>query len=302
MKTSIPVSPLFLALLAGLVFSNFPRAVAKLKPLLNFSAKRLLRIGVALLGFQITFHKFAEIGVKGFIAILFIVIFTFISVRKTAKYFGLSPELALLIAGGFSICGASAVTAIGASKKSRNEDVSYAVGIVTLCGTLSIFTIPPIAKALHLSHRIAGAWIGAAVHDIGQVIATASVIGGTTLSYAVISKLARVVLLAPMLVAINLKGEHGATPRSKFSITTWLPPFILGFLALTILNNEVHIPTSATNFLINVSKALLSAGLFAMASNVRWREIRSIGAKPLLYGLSAWVIFGGISLLVIRLI
>ena len=302
MKTSIPISPLFLALLAGLIFSNFTRLVAKVKPLLDFASKYLLRLGVALLGFQITFHKFADIGVKGFIAILFIVIFTFLSIRKLAPYFGISPELALLIAGGFSICGATAVTAIGASKKSRSEDVSYAVGIVTLCGTLSIFVIPPIAKALHLSHRLSGAWIGAAVHDIGQVVAAASVIGGTTLSYAVISKLARVVLLAPMLVAINLKSSDREGSRSKFSLTTLLPPFILGFIALTILNNEVHLSSHLINLLINISKALLSAGLFAMAAKVRWREIRSIGHKPLLFGLSAWIIFGGISLLVIQLI
>jgi uncharacterized integral membrane protein (TIGR00698 family) len=291
-----------LALLAGLLFSNFPKVVSRLKPLLDFAAKRLLRIGVALLGFQITFHKFADIGLKGFIAILFIVVFTFISVRKSAKYFGISPELALLIAGGFSICGASAVTAIGASKKSRNEDVSYAVGIVTLCGTLSIFAIPPIAKALHLSHRIAGAWIGAAVHDIGQVIATASVVGGTSLSYAVISKLARVVLLAPLLVLINLKGDTTSVSRSKFSITAWLPPFILAFIVITIFNNEVHVSPHTTNLLINISKVLLSVGLFAMASSVSWRDIRVIGAKPLIFGLSAWVICGGFSLLVIRLI
>lgn len=285
-----------------MVVSNFPSFVRWAKPALDFAAKRLLRLGVALLGFQITFHKFADIGFKGFIAIFTIVVLTFISVRASAKYFGLSPDLALLIAGGFSICGASAVTAIGASKKSRNEDISYAVGIVTLCGTLSIFAIPPVAKALHLSHRISGAWIGAAVHDIGQVIATASVVGGTTLSYAVISKLARVVLLAPMLVLINLKSESATAPRKKFAITTWLPPFIIGFLFITLLNNEVQLSSGTTNLLINISKALLSAGLFAMATNVRWQQIKNIGAKPLLFGLSAWVICGGFSLAIIRLI
>ena len=262
----------------------------------------MLRLGVVLLGFQITFHKFADIGVEGFIAILLIVVLTFFSVRKSAQFFGLSPELALLIAGGFSICGASAVAAIGASKKSKSEDISYAVGIVTLCGTLSIFAIPPIAKALHLSHRISGSWIGAAVHDIGQVIATASVVGGTTLSYAVISKLARVVLLAPLLVLINLKKESPTSSKSKFKVTTWLPPFILGFLAVTLLNNQIHLSAGTINLLINVSKALLAAGLFAMATNVKWREIRAIGSKPLLFGLSAWVICGGFSLLIIRLI
>ncbi len=282
--------------------ANFPRFTDWAKPVLDFAAKRLLRVGVALLGFQITFHKFTDIGLKGFIAILLVVTLTFFTVRKSAKYFGLSPDLALLIAGGFSICGASAVTAIGASKKSRSEDISYAVGIVTLCGTLSIFAIPPVVKALDLSHRIAGAWIGAAVHDIGQVVATASVVGGTTLSYAVISKLARVVLLAPLLVLINVKQSEPGVPRSKFSLTTWLPPFILGFLAIAIFNNQAHLSSGRTNVLINISKALLSAGLFAMATNVKWRQIRAIGSKPLLFALSAWLICGAFSLVIIRVI
>ncbi len=282
--------------------ANFPRFTDWAKPVLDFAAKRLLRVGVALLGFQITFHKFTDIGLKGFIAILLVVTLTFFTVRKSAKYFGLSPDLALLIAGGFSICGASAVTAIGTSKKSRSEDISYAVGIVTLCGTLSIFAIPPVVKALDLSHRIAGAWIGAAVHDIGQVVATASVVGGTTLSYAVISKLARVVLLAPLLVLINVKQSEPTVPRSKFSLTTWLPPFILGFLAIAIFNNQAHLSSGRTNVLINISKALLSAGLFAMATNVKWRQIRAIGSKPLLFALSAWLICGAFSLVIIRVI
>lgn len=269
---------------------------------MDFAAKRLLRLGVALLGFQITFHKFADIGLKGFVAILLIVVLTFFTVRAAGSFFGLSPELALLIAGGFSICGASAVTAIGASRKSRSEDISYAVGIVTLCGTLSIFAIPPVAKAFHLTDRIAGAWIGSAVHDIGQVVATASVIGGTTLSYAVISKLARVVLLAPLLVLVNLKQGDETAPRSKFSLTTWLPPFILGFIAIAIFNNQAHLSSGTTNIFINISKALLSAGLFAMATQVKWRQIRAIGSKPLLFGLSAWLICGTFSLLIIRII
>ncbi len=285
-----------------MIVSNFSKFVEWAKPVLDFAANRLLRLGVALLGFQITFHKFADIGVKGFAAILLIVILTFFVVRSSAKFFGISPELALLIAGGFSICGASAVTAIGASKKARSEDVSYAVGIVTLCGTLSIFAIPPIAKALHLTHRIAGAWIGAAVHDIGQVVATASVVGGTTLSYAVISKLARVVLLAPLLVLINVKQSNSREFKSKFSLTTWLPPFIIGFLAITLLNNELHLSAGATNTLINISKTCLSMGLFAMATGVKWQQIRSIGTKPLLFGLSAWAICGAFSLAIIRLI
>ena len=300
LNTHFPyLSPLFLSLVAGLVLSNFPSLTTRGAEAINFSAKNLLRIGVALLGMQITFHKFAEIGVKGFIAIFIIVILTFFGMRAAGRMVGLSPELSLLLAGGFSICGASAIAAIGASRKSKTEDISYSVGIVTLCGTLSIFVIPPIAKALSLSHQLAGAWIGAAVHDIGQVIATATLVGGTTLSYAVISKLSRIVLLAPMLVALNFRNERKGS-STRFQITQWFPPFILGFLFITLLNNEVHFSTSVTNSFINISKFLLSMGLFAMGTKVKWASIKVIGVRPLVFGVCAWIVCGGFSLLIMK--
>ena len=293
------LSPLFLSLVAGLALSNFPSITTHAAEAIDFSAKKLLRLGVALLGMQITFHKFAEIGVKGFIAIFIIVILTFFGMRTAGRMVGLSPELSLLLAGGFSICGASAIAAIGASRRSKTEDISYSVGIVTLCGTLSIFVIPPIAKALSLSHQLAGAWIGAAVHDIGQVIATATLVGGTTLSYAVISKLSRVVLLAPMLVALNFRNEREGS-SSRFQITQWFPPFILGFLVITLLNNEVHFSTHVTNSFINISKFLLSMGLFAMGTKVKWASIKVIGVRPLVFGVCAWIVCGGFSLLIMK--
>jgi uncharacterized integral membrane protein (TIGR00698 family) len=299
---SLPVSPLFLSLLAGLIVSNYPRVLAPFRNILAFAAKRLLRVGVALLGFQITFNKIAEIGSKGFIAILTIVLLTFLSIRWSAKFFGIGTELALLIAGGFSICGASAVAALGASRKSKNEDISYAIGIVTLCGTLSIFAIPPISKVLHLSQQISGSWIGAAVHDVGQVVATASVVGGSTLSFAIIAKLSRVILLAPMLVSVNLKKNTQDIRSKREILLSWFPPFILSFLAITCVNNYLHLSIQESNFFITLSKTLLSVGLFSMASMTSLGSIRTIGAKPLLFGVLAWIVWGGLSLAIIQVI
>ncbi|MEI6407318.1 MAG: putative sulfate exporter family transporter [Actinomycetes bacterium] len=296
------LSPLFLSLIAGLLISNFLSWPTAGKEALNFASKKCLRFGVILLGLQITLHKFVEIGFRGFAAILLIVILTFTGVRFFAKKSRMSSSLAMLIAGGFAICGASAVAAIGSAKKSASDEISYAVGLVTLCGTLSIFVIPPITKLFSLSHSTAGAWIGAAVHDVGQVIATASVVGGSTMQYAVISKLARVVLLAPLLIMLTLGERDAGAPKKKLSLTTLLPPFIISFLVVALLNNTVHLPAHTLSFFINVSKFLLSMGLFAMAANVRWSSLRKIGGKPLLFGLSAWVICGGLSLGILRLV
>ena len=296
------LSPLFLSLLFGLLLSNFLSWPETGKDALTLASKRALRLGVILLGLQISLHKFVEIGYRGFTAILIIVILTFTGVRYFAKRFGVSPTLALLVASGFAICGATAVAAVGSARKSKDGDISYAIGLVTLCGTLSIFVIPPITKLLSLTHSTSGAWIGAAVHDVGQVIATASVVGGSTMQYAIISKLARVVLLAPLLILLTI-GERGeGRERNKLNFSTLLPPFILAFLAVAVVNNAIHLPTATLNFFVNLSKFLLSMGLFAMAANVRWDSLKKIGGKPLVFGLTAWLVAGGLSLGILRLV
>jgi uncharacterized integral membrane protein (TIGR00698 family) len=294
------LSPLFLSLVGGLAVGNAGVSLLWAKPALDFAAKRFMRIGVALLGLQISFHTFADIGARGFLAILLISVLTFSGVRFAARRFGLGEEISMLIAGGFAICGASAIAAIGAARKSSSTAISYAIGMVTICGTLSIFVIPPITRALSLSHQSSGAWIGAAVHDVGQVIATAGLVGGTTIKYAVVSKLTRVVLLAPLLVYLTLEGRRGGSVGTKLSLKTLIPPFIAFFILFVAINNAFTLSTSTSNFFSLVSKIFLSAGIFAMATNVKFSALRTIGAKPFLFGISAWIICGALTLGILR--
>ena len=259
-----------------------------------------MRAGIALLGFQISFGNLKSVGLKGFIAILIVVLITFTVTQWLGKRLGFSPGLSLLLASGFSICGASAIAAVGAARKSDKDEISYAVGLVTLLGTLSIFVIPPLAKLLRLSDVTAGSWIGAAVHDIGQVIATASFVGGTSIKFAVITKLSRVVLLAPLLVFLSLKGAMTGESVQRVRSRNILPPFILAFIGLVILNNFISLTSFELGLLSNISKFLLAYGLFSMAIKVRFAALGKIGGKPLAFGLIMWIIFGAISLSVIK--
>lgn len=261
-----------------------------------------MRLGISLLGLQISFGNFKSIGWTGFLAILIVVVTTFTVTRVLGKYLGFTPGLALLIASGFSICGASAIAAVGAARKSDKDEISYAVGLVTLLGTLSIFVIPPITKLLKLHDTTAGAWIGAAVHDIGQVIATSSFVGGDTIKYAVITKLSRVVLLAPLLVMLSLRGNQERAKIGRVKVRNLFPPFIFGFIALVIVNNFITISKSGLADFSNLSKFLLSFGLFSMAIKVRFSSLRRIGGKPLVFGIVMWILFGAFSLTVIRVL
>lgn len=297
-KVQGAISPLFLSMLFGLLVANSIGWGEAGKEAATFAAKRCLRFGVILLGFQISVEKFISVGLRGLIAVAIIVTTVFISIRYFAKRAGLTDSLATLIGGGFAICGATAIAAISSTRKTEERDVSYAVALVTLCGTLSVFVIPPLAKFLSLSDSTSGAWVGAAVHDVGQVIATASLMGPTALDSAVIVKLTRIVLLVPLIFFLSTKNQIG----EKRSLKSATPVFVFGFVLTAILVNLLPLSTSVVTGGKELSKIFLSLGLFGMGVGVRWQSIRALGSRPLLVGLLAWLLCGAFALGVIRAI
>ena len=290
------ISPLFMSMVFGLILVNTVGWSEQGKEAATFAAKRCLRLGVVLLGFQISIDKFVEVGPRGLLAVVIIVAGVFLGLRFAARRAGLSDSLATLIAGGFAICGATAIAAISSTRKSEERDVSYAVAIVALCGTLSVFVIPFIAHLFSLSDATAGAWIGAAVHDVGQVIATASLMSPEALDSAVIVKLTRVVLLIPLILFLSAKSAE------KKSLRSATPTFVLGFVLCALLVNALPLSDSTISFGKELSKIFLSIGLFGMGLGVKWSSIKALGAKPLVIGLSAWVVCGVFALGVIHIV
>lgn len=288
------ISPLFFSLVLGIIMGNSMGWGERGKEASDFAAKRCLRFGVVLLGFQISIDKFIEVGPRGFLAVLVIVLTVFTVVRYASRRFGLSDALGTLIAGGFAICGATAIAAISSTRKSEERDVSYAVAIVTICGTLSVIAIPTIATLIGLNDSSAGAWIGAAVHDVGQVIATATLMGPEALESAVIVKLTRVVLLVPLILILSRGSASSASVRKS------IPTFVFGFIACAFLVNLLPLSDSIISLGKEASKIALSIGLFGMGLFVRWSDLRSLGARPLLFGLGAWVACASYALVVIR--
>jgi uncharacterized integral membrane protein (TIGR00698 family) len=290
------ISPLFISMVLGLILVNAGGWKKDGKAAATFAARKCLRLGVVLLGFQISLDKFVEVGPRGLIAVAVIVAGVFLGLRFAATRVGLTDSLSTLIAGGFAICGATAIAAISSTRKSEERDVSYAVAVVALCGTLSVFVIPVLAHLFSLSDATAGAWIGAAVHDVGQVIATASIMGPEALDSAVIVKLTRVVLLIPLVLFLSSKSAE------KKSLRTATPTFVIAFVICALLVNALPLSESTISIGKELSKIFLSLGLFGMGLGVKWASIKALGAKPLLVGLSAWVICGAFALGVIQVV
>lgn len=298
------ISPLALCVAFGFIVANFIQWPAFAGPATKLSSKTLMRIGVALLGAQVSLISLKEIGLKGVITVAIVVTFTIFGILGLSKLFKMSGDLGLLIGVGFGVCGATAVAAIRPQTRATEEETSYAIGLISLCGTLSIFLLPFLGHILNLDTREFGAWAGAAVHDVGQVVATASVWGDDADKYAIVVKLARVCLLAPIVLILSIRHRKWLTSQGKSETAgakvPLIPYFVLGFIAVATITNIVDLNETLHDYIVLTSKLLLGAGLVALGSGVRWKAIRAIGPRPMAMGMVAWVIVAGVALAAVK--
>lgn len=299
------ISPLALCVAFGFLVANFIKWPTFAAPATKLSSKTIMRIGVALLGAQVSVASLREIGLKGVITVVIVVTFTIFGILGLSKLFKMSGDLGLLIGVGFGVCGATAVAAIRPQTRATEEETSYAIGLISLCGTLSIFLLPLIGHAIGLDTREFGSWAGAAVHDVGQVVATASVWGDGADKYAIVVKLSRVCLLAPIVLILSIRHRRWLTSQGKEQTVTakipLIPYFVLGFIAVAIVHNLANINARLLADIVFTSKLMLGAGLVALGSGVRWKAIRAIGPRPMAMGMIAWVIVAGVALAAVKI-
>lgn len=284
------VSPLALSLLAGVSVGSLPAMSSLAGAGLQVARGGLLRLGVALLGFRLALESLLEVGVVPLLAVVAASALTFISVFLVARWMGLDAHLGLLMGAGFAICGASAVVAVAGVLDGDEEDVAYAAGITTVAGTISLFALPAAAATLGVTPEGLGFWAGASVNDVGQAVATASLGGAAALEVGVITKLARVVLLAPLLVLLGAAARRRSarTARGERSSRSPLPWFVIAFLIAGGLRSTGVLPDAIVEWARVLDGAFLGAGLFGVGAGVDLQVVRRAGARPLLLGSLAW--------------
>ncbi len=291
------ISSLVIAVVAGFVAGNAGIVPTLARPGLATAARKVLRIGVVLLGFRLALGDIADLGARGVVVVVVVVAATFFGTQWLARRLGLSPGLGLLVATGYSICGASAIAAVEPFADAEKEEVAYAVALVTLCGSLSIAVLPAIGHLVGLDAADFGSWAGAAVHDVGQVVATASTDGPDALAAAVVVKLTRVLLLAPLVAALAIayrrRTAGSATTSKKAPI---VPLFVAGFLAAVAVRTSGVLPADVLARLKEAESIAFGAALFAMGAAVDLAKLRRIGPRPLVLGLASWVLVAGVSL------
>jgi uncharacterized integral membrane protein (TIGR00698 family) len=192
-------------------------------------------LGIVLLGLRLAVTDLLQLGIPN-LAVVVVVVATFFGTQWLGRKVGLSPGSSLLIATGFSICGASAVAAMDGVSRNK-EDVATAIAVVTIFGGLAILVLPLLQHPLGLSDTAFGTWAGASVHDVGQTVATASAAGSSALAAAVVVKLTRVVLLAPMVAGVSLWQRRSMPRVAGRARPPIIPLFVLRFLAAVALRS-----------------------------------------------------------------
>lgn len=297
------LSPLVVAVVAGAVLTNVGLVPAACRPGTEVAARRLLRVGIALLGFQLAAADVLRLGLPRLAVVVVVVVTTFLGTQWLGSRLGVKPGLALLIATGFSICGASAVAAMKGVSDTDEDDVAFSIGLVTLCGSLAILVLPLLRRPLGLDDGAFGAWVGASVHDVAQVVATAASGGAAALQAAVVVKLTRVVLLAPMVSSVTIaQRRSGGEPEAGARRPPLVPLFVGAFLGAVVVRSTGVIPGGLLGGLKTLETLVLAAALFGLGTGVRLSRLRRLGGRPLVLGLGAWALVASVSYAGIRLV
>jgi uncharacterized integral membrane protein (TIGR00698 family) len=296
-------SALTLAIVLGMLIGNsaYGRCAATAAPGVDFSKQRLLRLGVMLYGFRLSLQDVGQVGLTGVVIDASVVGSTFlIAYLVGTRVLGLERRAAMLIGIGSSICGAAAVMAAQPVVRARSEQVTVAVATVVVFGTLAIFVYPLLYSLDTRYPWISGGahgfgiYAGSTIHEVAQVVAAARAIGSSAADAAVITKMVRVMMLAPFLVGLSLWLERGEGDAGQKRTIT-IPWFAFGFIAIVIFNSLGWLPRPALAAIARIDMILLAMAMAALGLTTQVKAIREAGIKPLVLAslLFVWLLVGG---------
>jgi len=288
---SLHLSPLTLAILSGMLLGNaIPvRFLDGLHPGLRFAQQKILRFGIILYGLRLTVNDVFRLG-PGAIALDVAVIGCVLIAGfwVGTRVFKLDPDTALLVSAGSGICGAAAVLATDRVIESESHKASIAVATVVVFGTIAMFAYPLLYPLTGLSERQFGIYTGATVHEVAQVVAAGRAVGQVAGDTAVVTKMLRVLLLAPVLLLVG-RVRRARTEGSTRPIS--FPWFVLWFGAVIAMQSAFTLPSAVRSGLIELDTVSLSSAMFALGVGTRWSQLSRAGSRPLLL---AAVLFAGL--------
>lgn len=294
------VGALVISLILGMMFQLYRPLVKQAEIGIGFISNKFLRLGIILLGFKLNLIDLAHAGIKTILLAMVIVTGVITLTYNIARKLGVSKRLAILTASGTGICGAAAVMGISPQIKvapeeqsAKHNDEVLAVAIVAILGT--VFTLIEIAlkPVLHMSGTQFGVMAGGSLHEIAHAIATGGAGGSVSLSAAIITKLSRVLLLAPaaLIIGIWYQKQDVATDGEKGKLP--IPWFMAGFILASIIGTFIPMPSQVLNGLVKLAYIVLGMAMAALGMSVNFKAFLSSGKNAVIAAtLSSIVLLG----------
>jgi uncharacterized integral membrane protein (TIGR00698 family) len=289
---------LLYALLLGMAL-NSVAGEGRAKPGVDVAARRILRLGVALLGARITFDQIGGLGWFNGGLMVAAVVVTILCGIAAARALSLSPRLGVLTGGATAICGASAAIAIATilpRDESSERELIFTIAGVTVLSTLAMIVYPVLAGMIGLDAHQTGVFLGGTIHDVAQVVGAGYSISPDVGDYAVLTKLLRVAMLLPVVTAISLVVRHRLQGAEETrSGDPLLPPFLLAFVGFVIVGSLGLIPKPVGVALNEVARACLVIAIAAVGLKTSPLEMKKVGARAFaLLGVEAVFLAGAV--------
>ncbi|MGG2076048.1 YeiH family protein [Lysinibacillus irui] len=251
-----------------------------------FSSKKLLRLGIILLGMRLNLADIYHAGASVFLIAVINLLFALIVVYGLTKMLKVDQKLGILTACGTAICGAAAVVAIAPQIKANQKETAVGAAIVALLGTVFTLIYTVLYSILDLTPTEYGIFAGGTLHEIAHVIAAASAGGNEAIDIAVIVKLTRVALLVPVAIIIGIFYRRMDKSEEKKGFTlSIIPWFILGFLAMSAINSLGIIPANVAQAFVNIAYILIAMAMAGLGLNVEIKTFKELGVKAFIAGL-----------------
>jgi uncharacterized integral membrane protein (TIGR00698 family) len=295
--TQIPLNPIMLAVVLGALIAAIFGTPAVIAAGLETIPRFALRVAIVLLGFQISLRELINLGGAGLATALIGTVSTMVVTYFVGRAMGFERNISLLIAIGTSICGVAAIVAMAAATRASARDTSYAIICITLYGLISMVLFPLAAVPLGLSDRAFGIWAGAGIHEVAQVVAAGFQHSTAAGEIATVTKLARVLLLAPMIAAV-LYFMRRDTMQGTASVLPW---FVAGFLLAVAVNSLIAIPPELRGTLSMVATVLFTFALAAIGLTIDRRLLFSGRGREMALGLISALWIAGVTLMVVYL-
>lgn len=311
--TALSISPLIIGIILGMIYANMLRMHLPdtWVPGIQFCAKRLLRIGIILYGFRLTFQDIAAVGIAGVAVDAIIVTVTIIGGYYIGKLLKMDPETALLTSVGSGICGAAAVLGTEATIRSQPYKTAVAVATVVIFGTIAMFLYPVAYRSglMQLSPTEMGIFSGATLHEVAHAVGAGNALGDQIASTTVIVKMIRVMMLVPVLLVLGVwaarRTRRGSSDPTGEKGKVAVPWFAFGFLLviginslsvyLNSLSTPMGIPAMGIELINYIDTFMLTMAMVALGAETSFDKFKKAGAKPFILAgiLFVWLIGGG---------